>query len=79
MAHRTLRLTDEDERNIARIQDHFRQSTIPVEVHYEAPKMINGHNATLYRNSNITARSSRCYTLGSPCRDQPRWRIEPYD
>ena len=37
MAHRTLRLTDEDERNIARIQDHFRQSTIPIEVHYEAP------------------------------------------
>ena len=34
MAHRTLRLTDEDERNIARIQDHFRQSTIPIEVHW---------------------------------------------
>ena len=34
MAHRTLRLTNEDERNIARIQDHFRQSTIPIEVHW---------------------------------------------
>ena len=50
MAHRTLRLTDEDERNIARSQDHFRQSTIPVEVHYEAPQMINVLNATLCRN-----------------------------
>ena len=34
MAHRTLRLTDEDERNIDRIQAHFRQSLIPVEVHW---------------------------------------------
>ena len=34
MAHRTLRLTDEDERNIDRIQAHFRQSSIPVEVHW---------------------------------------------
>ena len=34
MAHRTLRLTDEDERNIDRIQEHFRQSLIPVEVHW---------------------------------------------
>ena len=55
MAHRTLRLTDEDERSIARIQDHFRQSTIPIEVHHEAPQMINGNNATLCINRNITA------------------------
>ena len=34
MAHRTIRLSDEDERNIARIQEHFRRSRIPVEVHW---------------------------------------------
>ena len=34
MAHRTLRLTDQDERNIARIQEHFRHSLIPIEVHW---------------------------------------------
>ena len=34
MAHRTIRLSDEDERNIVLIQEHFRQSTIPIEVHW---------------------------------------------
>ena len=34
MAHRTLRLTEEDERNIARVQEHFRNGDIPIDIHW---------------------------------------------
>ena len=34
MAHRTVRLTDEDERHIQVVQEHFRSGAIPIEVHW---------------------------------------------
>ena len=34
MAHRTIRLTDEDEKNIALVQEHFRTGPVPINVHW---------------------------------------------
>ena len=34
MAHRTVRLNDDDERNIAIVQEHFRRGPIPIEIHW---------------------------------------------
>ena len=34
MAHRTIRLTDEDEKNIALVQEYFRAGPVPINVHW---------------------------------------------
>ena len=34
MAHRTVRLTDEDERRISVVQEHFRAGPVPIDVHW---------------------------------------------
>ena len=34
MAHRTVRLNEEDERHIAIVQEHFRRGPIPIEIHW---------------------------------------------
>ena len=34
MAHRSVRLSSEDEANISAIQEHFRSGPVPIEVHW---------------------------------------------